>query len=98
MFATETECLSVVKEKYVYDVSVTVLHPLINKLKTVFPIPPQNPSHPQRLELTREEVFRRSLETDPSRTVQPNRMVYLMLDGLRLAANVRLGMMNLAAA
>ena len=47
--------MPVVKEKYVYDVSVTVLHPLINKLKTVFPIPPQNPSHPQRLELTREK-------------------------------------------
>ncbi|KAB8198989.1 hypothetical protein BDV34DRAFT_233528 [Aspergillus parasiticus] len=54
--------------------------------------------NPQRLELTRREVFGPDLLPDPTRNGPPNAMVYLEISHLRFAATRALRRMNLTPA
>lgn len=59
--------------------------------------PLQN-QNPQRLELTRQEVFGPHLQKDPTRNEPPNDMVYLKISDLRSEATTALQLMNLTPA
>ncbi|CAG8891849.1 unnamed protein product [Penicillium egyptiacum] len=71
--------------------------PVCRQREDVFPIPPQTQT-PQRLELTRREVFGPHLLPDPTRNGPPNAMVYLEINQLRLVATRALQRMNLRPA
>ncbi|KAB8266950.1 hypothetical protein BDV30DRAFT_244780 [Aspergillus minisclerotigenes] len=71
--------------------------PIRRQREIIFPVPPQN-QNPQRLELTRQEVFGPHLQQDPTRNRPPNAMVYLEISHLRFAANRALRRMNLTPA
>ncbi|KAE8310685.1 hypothetical protein BDV41DRAFT_368961 [Aspergillus transmontanensis] len=71
--------------------------PIRRQQEVIFPVPPQN-QNPQRLELTRREVFGPHLQLDPTRNGPPNAMVYLEISHLRFAATRALRRMNLTPA
>ncbi|OJJ48357.1 hypothetical protein ASPZODRAFT_23998 [Penicilliopsis zonata CBS 506.65] len=71
--------------------------PVRRQREVVFPAPAPTPI-PQRLELTRQEVFGRHLVPDTTRTGSPSAMVYLELDILRQEASEALRHMNLLPA
>ncbi|PIG87452.1 hypothetical protein AARAC_005483 [Aspergillus arachidicola] len=71
--------------------------PIRRQREVIFPVPPQN-QNPQRLELTRREVFGPHLQQDPTRNGPPNAMVYLEISHLRFAATRALRRMNLTPA
>ncbi|KAJ5436213.1 hypothetical protein N7445_007098 [Penicillium cf. griseofulvum] len=71
--------------------------PVRRQREEIFPAP-RAPTAPQRLELTRQEVFGPFLSPDPGRTQPPNDTVYLELDTLRTVASEALARMNLLPA
>ncbi|GAB1196995.1 hypothetical protein APSETT444_006276 [Aspergillus pseudonomiae] len=68
-----------------------------NGMPVIFPAPPQT-QNPQRLELTRKEIFGPHLLADPARNGPPNAMVYLEISHLRLVATRALQLMTFTPA
>ncbi|KAB8258961.1 hypothetical protein BDV32DRAFT_64079 [Aspergillus pseudonomiae] len=71
--------------------------PVRRQREVIFPAPPQT-QNPQRLELTRKEIFGPHLLADPARNGPPNAMVYLEISHLRLVATRALQLMTFTPA